>query len=81
MKRRTTNRPLRVIRSIDELPVICTAAEAGLLLRLYPERVNAMAKDGILPGVKQGQRWYFKRDDIEAYINSIFEPCDRPDNI
>ena len=46
MKRpRTINKPLRVIRSIDELPVICDAAEVGLLLRKKPETVSKMAHD------------------------------------
>ena len=30
------NKPRRVIHSIDELPVICDCAEAGLLLRQNP---------------------------------------------
>ena len=66
------NKPLRVIHSIEELPVICDAAEAGLLLRRTPERICAMAKEGILPGAKQGQAWYFRRDDLVKYMNKLF---------
>ena len=73
MKRpRTINKPLRVIRSIEELPVICDAAEVGLLLRKKPETVSKMAHDGVLPGVKDGSRWYFRRDDLVAYIEKMF---------
>ena len=72
MRRRTINKPLRVISDPNELPYVINAAEAGLLLRIYPERVSAMAKDGLLPGVKQGQKWLFKRDDIVAHINRMF---------
>lgn len=67
------SKPLRVIHSVDELPVICDAAEAGLLLRITPERVCRMAKDGILKGAKQGQRWIFRRDDLVSYLNRIFD--------
>ena len=70
---RAPNKPLRVIHSVEELPVICDAAEAGLLLRITPERICKMAKDGILPGAKQGQRWIFRRDDLVSYLNRIFD--------
>ena len=43
---RRPNKPLRVIHSIEELPVVCDCAEAGLLLRIYPETVARMARGG-----------------------------------
>ena len=68
-----TKKPLRVITSVDELPVVCTAAEAGLLLRQTPEQIARMARDGILPGRKQGQSWFFRRDDLVRYLEHLFE--------
>ena len=38
------NKPRRVIHDVEELPVLCDAAEAGLLLRLTPETVARMAR-------------------------------------
>ena len=73
MYQRRPNKPLRVIHSIDELPVLCNCAEAGLLLRVHPEVVARMAKSGVLPGAKQGQAWFFRRDGLEKYTNSLFE--------
>lgn len=73
MYQRRPNKPRRVIHSVDELPVLCNCAEAGLLLRVNPEVVARMAKSGVLPGAKQGQTWFFRRDDLEKYINSLFE--------
>lgn len=70
---RAPHKPLRVIHDPNELPFLCNAAEAGLLLRITPERVCKMAKDGILPGAKQGQAWYFRRDDLLDYLNRIFD--------
>lgn len=72
MYRRTINKPRRVIHSVDELPVLCDAAEAGLLLRRNPEVIAKMAKDGVLPGAKQGQAWFFRRDDLLAYMDKLF---------
>lgn len=72
MRPRRINKPMRVITSIDQLPVICDCAEAGLLLRVYPERVAQMARDGVLPGVKVGQAWRFRRSDLVAYLDKLF---------
>ncbi len=72
---RRPNKPRRVIHSIEELPVICDAAEAGLLLRCTPEKICRMARDGILKGTKSGERncWLFRRDDLVAYLDRMFE--------
>ena len=67
-----TVRPARIIHSVDELPAICDCVDAGLLLRLYPEKVAAMAAAGVLRGAKQGQKWYFRRSDLENYLNRLF---------
>ncbi len=66
------NKPRRVIHSVEELPVICNCAEAGLLLRRNPEVIAKMAKDGVLKGAKQGQSWFFRRDDLVAYMDTLF---------
>lgn len=70
------NKPCRVIHSIDELPVICNCADAGLLLRRNPEVIAKMAKDGVLRGAKQGQSWFFRRDDLEVYMDKLFASAD-----
>lgn len=69
---RRPNKPRRVIHSVDELPVICDCAEAGLLLRRNPEVIARMAKEGVLRGAKQGQSWFFRREDLVAYMDKLF---------
>lgn len=69
---RRSNKPRRVIHDINELPVLCDCAEAGLLLRLNPEVVARMAREGVLRGAKQGQSWYFRRDDLVSYLDRLF---------
>ena len=66
------NKPRRVIHDITELRVLCDCAEAGLLLRRNPEVIAKMAKDGILKGAKQGQSWFFRRDDLVEYMDKLF---------
>lgn len=75
MKMYRTNKPRRVIHDIEELPLICNCAEAGLLLRRNPEVVAKMAAQGILPGAKQGRIWFFRRDDLVEYTNQLFTGC------
>ena len=72
MRTRRPNKPLRVIHSIEELPVVCDCAEAGLLLRVYPETVAKMARVGIPQGVKVGLSWRFRRDDLVDYLDKLF---------
>lgn len=72
MYQRRINKPKRVIHNINELPVLCDCAEAGLLLRRNPEVVAKLARDGVLRGAKQGQSWYFRRDDLVMYMNQLF---------
>jgi molybdopterin-binding protein len=42
----------------DEL---LTAQEAAALLHLHVKRVQALARDGRLPGVRAGRKWLFPR--------------------
>lgn len=72
MYQKRISKPRRVIHDIDELPVLCDCAEAGLLLRRNPEVVAKLARDGVLRGAKQGQNWYFRRDDLVMYMNRLF---------
>ncbi|MGI6013706.1 MAG: helix-turn-helix domain-containing protein [Oscillospiraceae bacterium] len=67
------NKPRRVIHDIEELPVVCDCAEAGLLLRRNPEEIARMARTGVLKGAKQGQAWFFRRDDLVEYLNKLFD--------
>lgn len=73
MRARRINKPRMVITSVEDLPVICDCADAGLLLRRNPEVVAKMARDGILKGAKQGQAWYFRRDDLVKYLDDLFQ--------
>lgn len=64
MYQRRINKPRRVIHSIDELPAICDCCDVGLYLRLNPEVVARMARDGVLRGAKQGQSWRFRKGHL-----------------
>lgn len=72
MRPNRINKPRRVIHSIEELPVLCDCAEAGLLLRRNPEVIAQMARNGVLRGAKQGQSWFFRRDDLVSYMERLF---------
>ena len=74
MTTKRINKPRRVIHDVEELPVVCDAVEAGLFLRLTPETVARMARQGTLNGRKQGQVWFFRRDDLVDYLDDLFSP-------
>ena len=60
------------LRNTGDLPVLCTCTDAALLLRCSPEAVARMARDGKLRGVKRGSTWLFRREDLLAYVDSLF---------
>lgn len=70
---RRPNKPRRIIYSADELPAICNAAEAGLFLRINPENVYKLARDGALKGAKLGQEWRFRKEDLLEFTSRLFE--------
>lgn len=36
-----------------------------------PRRVDELRKAGILPAVRDGRRWKFRRSDLDAYVASL----------
>ena len=41
-------------------------------MRRNPEVIARMAKEGVLKGAKQGQSWFFRRDDLVKYLDALF---------
>lgn len=69
---RRPNKPRRVIYSIYELPAYCDCCDVGLYLRVNPEAVARMAREGVLRGAKIGQSWRFRKEDILDYERRLF---------
>lgn len=61
--------PVETVVANDQLPTVCTAAEAGRLLRCTPEYVTRLAAAGAIQGFKLGNRWRFKREDLLDYLD------------
>ena len=49
-----------------------TLEQAAVFLHLHPEELRMRAKRGLIPGAKVGKRWVFIRDDLTAYIRSLY---------
>jgi excisionase family DNA binding protein len=65
-------RPVTPVVSVDELPYICTASEAGRLLRHTPEYITRLCGKGSILAYKEGNVWLIRRDDLLDYIASRF---------
>lgn len=63
------NTQTKRVTSIDELPAICTPADAGLLIGFAPEYVSRLAAAGVIRAFKLGGRWRIRRDDLKAFID------------
>ncbi len=57
----------------QSFPSSAIVPRPGLLLRRNPEVIAKMAKEGVLKGAKQGQSWFFRRDDLVEYMDKLFE--------
>lgn len=49
---------------------VWTIDELALYLRLTPDRCSRLAKDRAFPSYKQNGRYFFKREEIEAWLTS-----------
>ena len=55
------------IYSSDSIPLL-TVDDVAYFLRLEPDTVRALARDGKLPAIKLGRVWRFKQDEINLWI-------------
>lgn len=64
-----------MVRSVPELgrrvaeDDILTAEEAARLLRVSTKTLLRHAREGVIPGVKVGRMWRFRRDDLIALLS------------
>ncbi len=47
--------------------VLLNSRQVAALLELSPDTVNELARKSILPGVKRGRQWRFRRQDITLF--------------
>jgi len=45
-----------------------TPIEAGLYLNLHVRTIHRLAKNGLIPALKVGRRWRFKRATLEEWL-------------
>jgi excisionase family DNA binding protein len=46
-----------------------TVADVVEIFRCHPETVKRMARDGKLPAIKFGDRWFFPKEDFARYLS------------
>jgi excisionase family DNA binding protein len=56
--------------SVTELPKLLTAREVAAVLRVTPERVQQLAREGRIPAIRIGERggYRFRIEDVERTI-------------
>lgn len=50
---------------------ILNSRDVALLLDMSPDTVNEYARKRILPGLKKGRQWRFRRRDITSFMRQI----------
>ncbi|EGR2414866.1 methylation-associated defense system helix-turn-helix domain-containing protein MAD1 [Vibrio cholerae] len=56
---------------------ILTLKEVAAYLKLAEKTAYRLASEGKLPGFKVGGSWRFKREDLDAWIDTQIQQTDR----
>ena len=46
-----------------------TPKEAGLYLKVHVRTIYSLVKNGLIPALKVGKRWRFKKDTLEEWLS------------
>jgi excisionase family DNA binding protein len=57
---------------------LLTSEEVAALLRVTPETVVLLAKAGKIDAIRFGHAWRFRRDSLEAYLDSTSTQSQKP---
>ena len=49
-----------------------TLAEAAAFLKMHPQSVRRLARQGVVPAAKPGRRWCFLEDDLARYLRALY---------
>jgi excisionase family DNA binding protein len=60
------------VRDLAELPALLTADEVAAVLRLHPNTVKMLMRQGELPGKKIGGQWRLLKSELLAYLGAEF---------
>jgi len=55
-------------KKLENLPDILTASEFGEHIRLDEKTVIELAEDGVIPGIRLGPHWRFRKSDLITFI-------------
>ena len=56
--------------------MLLTSREAAEILDLSPDTVNEFARKQVLPAVKKGRQWRFRRRDITSFKRHLSKASD-----
>ncbi len=60
----------------DREELLLTSREAAEILDLSPDTVNEFARKQILPAIKKGRQWRFRRRDITSFKRYLNKSSD-----
>ena len=63
----------------DPFQPLMTPEEAGAYLRIHPKTAIRIAREGILPGLRLGKHWRFRRSDLEFFVDQQIKSRRQPD--
>lgn len=67
---RTSRRPIwtKTYTTVDEIPLVCTAQEAAVVLKMSEQWVKHNLQSGNLKGFKAGTSWRINKEDLLHFM-------------
>jgi len=56
---------------LDTEDILLNSKEAARILDCSPDTVNEFARKSVLPGVKKGRQWRFRKRDITSFKRQL----------
>jgi len=56
---------------LDTEDILLNSKEAARILDCSPDTVNEFARKSVLPGIKKGRQWRFRKRDITSFKRQL----------
>ena len=56
---------------VEKVDILLNSKEVAEILDLSPDTVNELARKSVLPAMKKGRQWRFRRRDIASFKRQL----------
>jgi excisionase family DNA binding protein len=64
----------------DRYEPLLTPAEAGAYLKVHPKTAIRSARQGVIPALRYGKHWRFRKSDLVAWVDQQIKSPRQPES-